>query len=135
MTYDPERHGPRRIIGPGFFERVFAVVSKVPAGQVTTYGDVAAELGMRSVARKVGHALAGLAPDRDDVPWHRVVNAQGEISARLKTGGGQRQARRLEREGVEVSESGKVVDFSSRRFSLSIAGGMMLAALRSSAAV
>jgi len=116
MPYDPERHGPRRIVGPGFFERVFTVVAKVPPGHVTTYGDVAAELGMRSVARKVGHALAALPPDRDDVPWHRVVNAQGKISARPSTTGGHRQARRLAAEGIEVSEAGSIIGFSSRRF-------------------
>ena len=102
--------------GPGFFERVFAVVAKVPPGHVTTYGDVAAELGMRSVARKVGHALAALAPDRDDVPWHRVVNAQGKISQRPNEASERGQARRLAAEGVETSATGTILDFSVRRF-------------------
>lgn len=116
MPYDPERHGPHRIVGPGFFEQVFEVVARVPAGQVTTYGDVAAELGMRSVARKVGHALSALRADRDDVPWHRVVNSQGKLSRTPESSSGQRQISRLTEEGVEVENSGMVREFEARRF-------------------
>lgn len=116
MPYDPERHGPHRIVSPGFFQRVFEVVARVPTGHVTTYGDVAAALGMRSVARKVGHALAGLSADRDDVPWHRVVNSQGRISRAVDSSSGQRQVYKLAEEGIEVSETGKIREFDARRF-------------------
>ncbi len=115
MPYDPERHGPERIVGPGFFEKVYAVVQEVPAGRVTTYGDIAEALGMRSIARKVGHALAGLSHDRD-VPWFRVVNAQGAISRPLDSGHGREQAERLRAEGIEVSSNGKIQDFTRVRF-------------------
>ena len=54
MPYDPERHGPRRIVGEGFHEQVYAVVAAIPRGRVATYGDVAGALGSRSVARQVG---------------------------------------------------------------------------------
>ena len=116
MPYDPERHGPHRIVGPGFHERVFTVVLTVPPGHVTTYGDVAAALGMRSVARKVGHALAALPANRDDVPWHRVVNAQGRISRPTDSDSGATQRRRLEDEGIEVEDSGRIREFAGRRF-------------------
>ncbi len=116
MPYDPERHGPHRVVGPGFFERVYEVVATVPPGQVTTYGDVAAALGMRSVARKVGHALAGLPEDRQGVPWHRVVNSQGKLSRPPDTSCGQRQQRLLDQEGIEVSESGSIRDFRVHRY-------------------
>jgi methylated-DNA-protein-cysteine methyltransferase-like protein len=116
MPYDPDRHGPVRIVGPGFRERVYAVVQRVPAGRVTTYGDVGSVLGSPTVARQVGYALAALPAERRDVPWHRVINAQGRISFRGDDGRGAEQLARLQAEGVELTASGRVTDFSSRRF-------------------
>jgi methylated-DNA-protein-cysteine methyltransferase related protein len=118
MPYDPERHGPERIVGPGFHEKVFDVVLTIPHGHVTTYGDVAAALGMRSVARKVGHALAALPPDREDVPWHRVVNAQGRISRPIESSSGKAQRDRLGAEGIEVDDTGRVLGFRHLRVPL-----------------
>ena len=60
--------------GGGFFDRVYTVVRRIPAGRVTSYGHVAALCGKPCAARTVGWALHGL-PDGSDVPWHRVVNA------------------------------------------------------------
>lgn len=113
--YDPDRHGPRRVVGPGFHEAVFAVVEQVPAGAVTTYGDVAARLGLRSAARQVGYALAALPAGRDEVPWHRVVNARGELSRRGDGGPSEPQCRRLRAEGVAVTRAGRVSGFAARR--------------------
>jgi methylated-DNA-protein-cysteine methyltransferase-like protein len=94
-----------RIVGPGFRARVYALVHRVPGGQVTTYGDVATLLGSPRVARQVGWALAALPPDTD-VPWHRVINAQGRVSHRGDTIRATEQYRRLEGEGVHFSETG-----------------------------
>lgn len=114
MPYDPKRHGPKRIVGPGFHDQVYRVVIQVPAGFVTTYGDVATVLGMRSVARHVGYALAGLPSERRDVPWHRVVNGRGRIS-HADPG---RQRALLHDEGVSVNDDGRIVDFSQVRLEL-----------------
>jgi methylated-DNA-protein-cysteine methyltransferase-like protein len=73
--YQPERHGPTRVVGPGFHERVFAVVRRVPRGRVTTYGDVGKAMGLTTIARHVGYALAALTAEHGDVPWHRVQAA------------------------------------------------------------
>jgi methylated-DNA-protein-cysteine methyltransferase-like protein len=116
VPYDPAEHGPERIVGPGFFERVYEVVTRVPPGRVTTYGDVAAFLGLRSVARKVGHALAALPNERRDVPWFRVVNSKGSIARDPSTGAGREQAVRLRAEGVDVDQGGKVREFARRRY-------------------
>ena len=97
--YDPAMEP--RVVGPGWHERVFAVVATVPPGRVTTYGDVAGALGSRRVARQVGFALAALPADRDDVPWHRVVSGRGLLRA----------------EGVEIDTEGRIVDFANQRFS------------------
>jgi methylated-DNA-protein-cysteine methyltransferase-like protein len=110
--------GEPRVVGPGFHARVHEVVRTVPAGHVTTYGDVAGALGSRSVARQVGFALAGLAESRTghDVPWHRVLNGQGTISFRGDVVRGSEQRDRLESEGVCFDASGRVVDFERVRF-------------------
>ncbi|MEN8149694.1 MAG: MGMT family protein [Planctomycetota bacterium] len=102
-----------RVVGPGFHERVFAVVAAVPPGRVTTYGDVAGALGSRRVARQVGYALAACP---DDLPWHRVVNAKGRLSARGHGAASDEQILRLRAEGTEVDVHGRVVDFAEKRF-------------------
>lgn len=109
MPYDPDRHGPKRVVGKGFHEQVFAVVEQVPRGFVTTYGDVAAALGLRRAARQVGFALATLPPHRR-VPWQRVVNRMGQLTSPDP----KRQARALERDGVSI-EDGRVVGFATLR--------------------
>jgi len=97
--YDPLKHGPKRIVGKGFHEQVYNVVRTVPAGSVTTYGDVGAALGSKSVARQVGYAMAAL-PEGHDVPWWRVVAAGGRLSQ--LPGAAERQAAHLDEEGVEA---------------------------------
>lgn len=98
-----------RVVGPGFHTRVQQRVREVPAGRVTTYGDVAAALGSPRVARHVGWALAALPPDAaDDVPWHRVINARGTISHRGDVFRAAEQRRRLEAEGIEFLADGRV---------------------------
>ena len=96
--------GEPRVVGPGFHERVFAVVRLVPAGKVTTYGQVATLLGSPRVARQVGFAMAGAGRAKQPVPWHRVINAQGAISNRGDFGRVEEQRALLEAEGVEFDE-------------------------------
>lgn len=95
-----------RVVSPGFRARVSAVVRTVAAGKVVTYGDVAAALGSPRVARHVGWALAALPPDTD-VPWHRVINAQGMVSLRGDLVRPDEQRLRLEAEGVVFDEKGR----------------------------
>ena len=108
MPYDPDTHGPRRIVGPGFHERVYEAVGRVPAGSVTTYGDVGAVLGSARVARHVGNALAALHEKHGDVPWFRVINARGAISSRGVPLAEEIQRQLLLREGIRFSEGGRV---------------------------
>lgn len=112
--YDPRRHGPVRIVGPGFHSLVHDLLRTVPKGAVTTYGDVAGALGSRTVARHVGFAVAAL-PERTDVPWHRLVDGRGRVT-RPGTAAAKRQIARLRREGVRVRRDGVVVDFAERRY-------------------
>ena len=58
---------------PEFVERVLALVSEIPAGQVMSYGEVAAALGSRA-SRAVGQVMAHYG---SEVPWWRVIRASG----------------------------------------------------------
>ncbi len=83
--------------------RIDAVVARIPRGRVATYGQLASLAGLPGRARLVGRALR-VVPDGVDVPWHRVVNAQGKISARGDALGHEDlQAALLEREGVRFA--------------------------------
>ncbi len=95
-----------RVVTEGFHARVYEVVRRVPPGWVTTYGDVASVLGSPRVARHVGWALARAVDG--DVPWHRVINAQGRISHRGDVSRAETQRQRLEAEGVTFDEAGRV---------------------------
>jgi methylated-DNA-protein-cysteine methyltransferase-like protein len=94
---------------PNFYEQVYAVARRIPKGQVTSYGRIAAMLGAPNAARAVGYALRALKdrqgdPTYDDVPWQRIVNSQGRISIVNREFGAQLQAELLRSEGVVVSE-------------------------------
>jgi len=90
------------------YERFYEVARRIPAGRVTTYGSVAREAGLEGWARQVGYAMAALS-EHQDVPWHRVVNARGEVSRRSR-GSAFEQIQRvlLEAEGVSFDERGRI---------------------------
>ena len=108
MPYDPERHGPRRVVGPGFHARVYDVVRKVPPGRVTTYGAVAGAPRAHSRPAAPPTATRAHRPEQDDVPWHRVVNAQGKISPRGSGGADELQRLLLEEEGVHFDDDDRI---------------------------
>lgn len=71
-----------------FFLRVWKVVEQIPLGRVTTYGAVARHLGLRSGARMVGWAMNHSGSyDGNDLPAHRVVNRNGELTGAPHFGG------------------------------------------------
>ena len=87
---------------------ICAVIRRIPKGWVATYGQVAAMAGMPRRARLVGHVLQNLDP-ASRIPWHRVINAKGEVSYSLSRNGGDTlQRKRLEQEGVEFDEHNRV---------------------------
>lgn len=86
-----------------FFEQVYKAVRTIPAGRVSTYGDVARAIGQPRKARFVGFAMrANPSPGQGegDVPCHRVVFADGQICDNFAFGGSDVQRRLLEGEGV-----------------------------------
>lgn len=93
--------------GDSRWQSFYAVVRRIPNGRVATYGQIAALAGHPRHARQVGYALHAL-PEGSDVPWHRVINARGEVSVRSESGGDHGQRGRLEAEGVVFDEHGRV---------------------------
>jgi methylated-DNA-protein-cysteine methyltransferase-like protein len=94
-----------------FFDEVYQLVRRIPPGRVTTYGAVARMLGHPRGARAVGYALRAL-PEDSDVPWQRVINAEGRISLKSRhPGETSLQRQLLEQEGVRFDADDRV-DFA-----------------------
>lgn len=96
------------------YQRIYAVVRKIPRGRVATYGDVAKLAKLPGHARQVGYAMFAL-PEGTNVPWQRVVNAKGEISRRSRPGAELTQRMVLEREGIRFNSAGRI-DFRRYRW-------------------
>ena len=81
-------------------EMIWQVVAAVPAGRVASYGQVARLAGFPRHARFVGTTLKKL-PGGSALPWHRIVNAKGEIAFPAGSAKWREQRDLLEAEGVE----------------------------------
>jgi len=88
------------------YQRIDTMVQRIPEGQLATYGQIAKLTGSCG-ARQVGYAMAALSAE-SDVPWHRVINSQGFISARRGGEGHELQRILLEDEGIVFNDKGKV---------------------------
>ena len=121
-----------------FRQRVYEIARLVPYGQVTTYGFISTLAGMPRHARQVGWALHTLPEElvwghesdprrggrlvpqaevdaereaaRGKVPWHRVINAKGQVSSHPDDAGTRRQIELLRQEGIDVADDGTLVN-------------------------
>lgn len=89
-----------------FRQQVYYWVNQIPAGKVTSYGAIAKLSGFPRHARHVSKAL-GAAPDRQNLPWHRVIGADGKIAFSPDSDHFAIQQAQLEKEGIKVVK-GKV---------------------------
>jgi methylated-DNA-protein-cysteine methyltransferase related protein len=91
-----------------FDRRVWAAVALIPPGRLATYGQIAELIGAWGCARQVGWALRRL-PLPSEIPWHRVVNAQGRIAMSLgREGSDWMQRELLLAEGIPVDAEGRL---------------------------
>lgn len=100
-----------------FFESVWDIVRQIPAGKVSSYGQIASMIPpdadmeptqlRRLAPRWVGAAMRKT-PRGKSIPWHRVINSRGMISFPAGSAQAEEQRRRLEAEGLRFDESGKV---------------------------
>lgn len=87
---------------------ICAVIRRIPKGWVATYGQVAAMAGLPHRARLVGQLLRDL-DTASELPWHRVINAKGEVSYSISRNGSDALQRQLlEKEGVAFDSKGRV---------------------------
>lgn len=94
--------------GDAAVDAICAVIRRIPSGWVATYGQVAAMAGLPRRARLVGRVLQRLDP-ATRIPWHRVVNAKGEVSHSLSRNGGDvLQRRLLEKEGIRFDDRNRL---------------------------
>ncbi len=90
------------------YDRIYETVKRIPYGKIATYGQIATLAGLPRRARLVGYALFRVSPD-SDVPWHRVINAKGEISeSPFRDGNDYLQRALLEAEGIAFNPTGKI---------------------------
>jgi methylated-DNA-protein-cysteine methyltransferase related protein len=83
-------------------QAIWEAVAMIPAGKVSTYGDVARLAGFPGRPRQTGYALRVLPPHMP-LPWHRVLGAGGRIVFPKSSANYREQARRLRAEGVKVT--------------------------------
>src|SRR5688572_14121785 len=89
---------------------VLAVVAAIPEGRVSTYGAIGKHL--KATPRQVAFVMARLTlEESEELPWFRVVAAQGFVSTTKLGAVGRRQIQRLKAEGVDVTARKKVADF------------------------
>lgn len=97
-----------------FTERVIHIIQSIPSGKVMTYGQIATLAGNPRGARQVVRILHSMS-QKYDLPWHRIINAKGEIALK-DSEGSFAQKDRLLSEGITLTQSGKV-DLSYYRYS------------------
>jgi methylated-DNA-protein-cysteine methyltransferase-like protein len=85
------------------YEQIYAVVEQIPSARVATYGQIARILGSCG-PRQVGYAMAAAPPG---LPWQRVINSRGRVSARADGNECSEQRRLLEGEGVVFGADGR----------------------------
>lgn len=95
-----------------FTERVVYLIQQIPAGKVMTYGQIAKLAGSPKGARQVVRILHS-SSEKYQLPWHRVVNAKGEIGFKdeelfLV------QKMSLKSEGIQFS--GNIIDLDRYRY-------------------
>lgn len=87
--------------------KIYEIVRQIPRGRVATYGQIADLAGLDGQARQVGYALHA-APSSLKLPWHRVINSRGEVSARTNGDSHELQRHLLEAEGIVFDARGRI---------------------------
>ena len=85
-----------------FHQRAKDIIKRIPRGKVATYGQIAAYAGNPRAARQVAWVLHS-SSQKDQLPWHRVINSKGRISLK-RNYGYEIQRELLEKEGIEFDK-------------------------------
>ncbi|MCB0409289.1 MAG: MGMT family protein [Flavobacteriales bacterium] len=101
-----------------FFEQVYLVVKEIPKGRVTSYGAIAKYLGATRSSRVVGWAMNN-AHSNPDIPAHRVVNRNGQLTGKLHFSTPFAMEELLKSEGIKVKKD-TILDFKKHFWDPSI---------------
>jgi methylated-DNA-protein-cysteine methyltransferase-like protein len=96
-----------------FFTKVYQVVRLIPPGRVTSYGAIAAYLGVPGAARMVGWAMNASHTQDEWVPAHRVVNSIGLLTGKHHFQTPVTMQELLENEGIRI-ENDLVQEFEQK---------------------
>ena len=80
-------------------QRILQTIHAIPYGKIATYGLIAKLSGLPGKARYIGYILKKL-PEDSSIPWHRIINAKGEISFPVDTKAYREQKQRLLAENI-----------------------------------
>lgn len=83
------------------YEHIWQTVLAIPAGKVASYGQIADLAGLPGRARLVGRCM-GYAPKELQVPWYRVLRANGQLAFKAGSNTSLKQTGLLQEEGVAV---------------------------------
>ncbi len=92
------------------YTAIYDVVRAIPYGRVSSYGAIAAAIGVKSGARMVGYAMNHSHTVQPPVPAHRVVNRNGMLTGKHHFSPPEQMQLQLEAEGI-VIEKDQIVDF------------------------
>ncbi|MFP6597332.1 MAG: MGMT family protein [Candidatus Hydrogenedentota bacterium] len=102
MAIKKRNRKTRRYDNPeNFYEAVYRVVCRIPRGRLMSYGQIATILGTPRASRAVGYAMRACS---DDLPWQRVINVKGQISARDDVERPMLQQMLLNDEGIDFDD-------------------------------
>jgi methylated-DNA-[protein]-cysteine S-methyltransferase len=93
-------------------EDVYNLLKKIPAGKVSTYGDLAKALGNPTASRIIGRIL-GKNPHPIKIPCHRIVMSNGKLGGYIY--GTAKKKELLENEGISFTDKVTVSDFKNIR--------------------
>ncbi|NEV94708.1 MGMT family protein [Psychroflexus sp. YR1-1] len=93
-----------------FFEKVYAIVARIPEGKVTSYGAIAKAIGSAKSSRTVGYAMNACVKLDRDLPAHRVVNRNGVLTGKHHFPGQDTMRKLLEEEGLNI-ENDQIKNF------------------------
>lgn len=98
-----------------FYDKVYALVRKIPKGKVASYGDIANFIGAKGSARTVGYAMNNAHNILPLVPAHRVVNRNGLLTGKHHFGTPTMMQQLLENEGIKIIDD-QIQDFEKVRW-------------------
>ena len=101
------------------YTAIYDVVRAIPHGRVSSYGAIAAAIGVKSGARMVGYAMNHSHTVHPPVPAHRVVNRNGLLTGKHHFSPPEQMQQLLEAEGIVV-ENDQIIDFDKHFWDPSI---------------